>query len=207
MNIAPLSIVLAFCAFASTAFADDLPLTLGSTAGTSAVRDDDKDEKTSEFSIGPVAGFIKIRDADEGTWFGGVQARYRFAKILAIEGSITFHQDEFADGDVVVTQYPVQVTALLFPFPHSSIQPYGLIGAGWYYTRVDVDTPLFEGDDTDNLFGVHLGAGLQVELGPHVAIFADFRWIFMDEPATDNGDLDEEEFDSGQVTLGASFRF
>ena len=168
---------------------------------------DREDGETNEFSLGPVAGYIKIRDADRGTWFGGVQARYRFLKFLAVEGSITFHQDRFQDGDVIVTQYPVQVSGLIFPLRPSAFEPYGLIGAGWYYTRVEIDTPLFEDDDTDHLFGVHVGAGAQLELSPRFAVFADFRWIFLDEPSTDNSNLREEEFDSGQVTLGGSFRF
>lgn len=160
------------------------------------------------FSIGPVAGYLKARDADRGTWFGGVNARFRFARILALEGSITAHTNSYQDGDIDVIQYPVQVSAILFPLPDSPIEPYGLVGAGWYYTRVEFDGALDGLDDeTDRAFGWHVGAGLQVELGRRFAIFADFRWVFMDEPGIDNGDLEDEEFDFGQVTLGASFSF
>lgn len=177
-----------------------------------AADDDDKDKdrkgQKDGFSIGPVAGYIKTRDADDGTWFGGGQMRFRFARILAIEGSITFHKDSFQDGDIDVIQYPVQVSALLFPIPDSPVEPYGVFGAGWYYTRVEFEGPLSGLDDeTDRAFGFHAGAGLQVELGPRFALFADFRWVFMDEPGIDNGNLDEEEFDFGQVTLGGSISF
>jgi opacity protein-like surface antigen len=207
MKVGIIAVVFSLCALASNAFTDDLPVSLGDATSLQDGPGDRKDGAGEGFTIGPVAGFIKTRDADDGTWFGGVQARYRFAGILAVEGSITFHRDEFQDGDVVVTQYPVQVSALIFPLPSGAFEPYGVIGAGWYYTRVDIDTPLVQDDDTENLFGVHLGAGAQLHLTPRVSIFADFRWIFMDEPATDNSDLDEEEFDAGQVTLGASLRF
>ena len=213
MNVGIISIVFSLCALGSGAFADDLPLSLGDASGDWASTSpqegarDRADVGSDGFTLGPVAGYIKTRDADGGTWFGGVQARYRFGGILAVEGSITFHRDEFQDGDVVVTQYPVQVSALIFPLPFGAFEPYGVIGAGWYYTRVDIDTALVQDDDTENLFGVHLGAGAQLHVAPRFSIFADFRWIFMDEPATDNSDLDEEEFDAGQVTLGGSFRF
>lgn len=160
-----------------------------------------------EFSLGPAAGYLRVRDADRGTWFGGVQARVRFLRYLGVEGSITVHQDEFADGDVEVTTYPVQVTALLFPFPDSPVEPYGLFGAGWYYTRFDFDDALGGGDETDRTFGFHAGAGLQVELSPRVHLFGDFRWIFMDEPGVDNGNIEDEEFDTWQVALGLGLRF
>ena len=206
------------------AFAQEepLPLSLAADPGEEIARDvpdlpgmalaepqekDREEEKKNEFSLGPVAGYLRVRDADRGSWFGGVQARYRFLKFLGVEGSFTFRRDRFEDGDIVVTQYPVQVTGLVFPFPRSAIEPYGLVGVGWYYTRVDFDDSLGGGDETDRLFGVHLGAGLQVELGPGFALFSDFRWIFLDEPSTDNSQLEEEEFDSWQVTLGGSFRF
>lgn len=166
-------------------------------------------KSSSVFSIGPAAGYLRVRGADRGTWFGGVQARLRLAEILALEGSITFHQDEFEGGDVEVTQYPVQVTALLYPFPLSPLKPYGLIGAGWYYTRFDYEgvQAVLNDDETDRLFGLHVGAGAELELGPAVALQADFRWIFLDEPSVDNSDIEEEEFDYWQVSLGLGLKF
>jgi opacity protein-like surface antigen len=186
----------------------ELPrMALSEPEGQEEAAKDREDQKKNEFSLGPVAGYLRVRDADRGSWFGGVQARYRFLKFLGVEGSFTFRRDRFEDGDIVVTQYPVQVTGLVFPFPRSPIEPYGLVGVGWYYTRVDFDDSLGGGDETDRLFGVHLGAGVQVELTPGFALFGDFRWIFLDEPSTDNSQLEEEEFDSWQVMLGGSFRF
>ncbi len=188
-----------------------LPRTLGASWFEPAPQDDDKRRRRgdqAEFSFGPVAGYIKARDADRGTWFGGVQARFRFARIFAVEGSITFHQDEFFDGDVEVTTYPVQVTGLILPFPDSPVEPYGLAGAGWYYQRFEFDGPGgLDEEETDRSFGVHVGAGVLAELGRNFSVFGDFRWIFMDEPGVDNGNIEDEEFDSWQVTLGGSFRF
>ena len=122
--------MLSLGAFGSDAFADEL--SLGDAAGAwpaevalpelclTSLRDasgERKDGAGDGFTLGPAAGFIKIRDADDGTWFGGILGRYRFAGILAVEGSITFYRDEFQDGDVVVTQYSVQVSAFIFPLP------------------------------------------------------------------------------------------
>ena len=187
--------------------AETLPVTLG--GGVFADQEPAKAQSdAASFTIGPVAGYLKAKDADRGTWFGGVQARLRFARVLAIEGSISAHTDSFQDGDIDVIQYPVQVSALLFPIPDSPIEPYGVFGAGWYYTRYEFDGALSGLDDeTDREFAFHAGVGLQIELSPRFAVFADFRWVFLDEPGVDNGNLEEEEFDFGMVTIGGSFGF
>lgn len=174
--------------------------------------DDDKDDDRRpsdrvEFSIGPMGGFLKAREADRGTWFAGVQARLRFLRILAVEGAISFHQNEYADGDVVVTQYPVQVSVLLLPFPHGAFDPYVLAGGGWYYSRIDYDDSIGGGDDTDRMFGGHVGAGTNIRLSKHISLFGDFRWVFLDEPGVDNSNLRNEKFDYWHVTFGLSFGF
>ena len=106
-----------------------------------------------------------------------------------------------------MTTYPVQVTALIYPLPSLPVRPYGLVGAGWYYTRVDFDDSIGGGDDTDSQFAVHVGAGGEIPLSPHFTIFADFRWIFLDEPGVDNSNIAKEEFDTWMVTIGGLFRF
>lgn len=160
----------------------------------------------AEFTIGPMGGYLKARDADNGTWFGGVQARFRFLRILAVEGSISFHQNDFNDGDITVTQYPVQLTALILPFANSPIDPYVLAGVGWYYTRVDFDDNIGGGHDTDNIFGFHAGAGLNIWLKPGFSIFGDFRWVFLDRPGVDDSNLSDQEYDYWQITFGLNFR-
>ena len=201
--------------------ADDEPFTLSSELRPedglelpASLRDavaepDDKDpqDRHPGFSIGPMGGYLKTRDADRGTWFGGVQARVRFLRVLAVEASISFHQNRYFDGDVVVTQYPVQLSALLLPLPHGPLDPYVLAGGGWYYSRVDYDDSIGGGDETDRSFAVHVGAGANVWLSPRLSLFADFRWVFLDEPGVDNSNLRDEEFDYGQVTFGLNFGF
>lgn len=171
----------------------------------------DEEDLREPFSIEPVAGYMRARDADGGTWFGGIQARFRMGDYLGLEGSITFHQDRFSDGDLKVTQYPVQVSALIYPlgaeegFP---LQPYLLGGVGWYYTRFDYSGQFQSFDDeTDSIFGVHAGGGSELHLSDRVSLFADFRWIFMDEPGVDNSQIENEEFDSWQATAGLGISF
>jgi opacity protein-like surface antigen len=163
----------------------------------------DRDRFGPEFGIR--AGYIKPRDADEGTWFGGVQLRIPLATSLAIEGSIEFHSSDFDDGDVEVVQYPVQLTLLFYLFPDSPFCPYLLGGFGWYYTRVSFDDEFGNSeDDTDNFFGGHLGVGVRFGIGKSLVLNVDVRYIFA-EPNEE--ELEEEDFDSIQLVLALSFPF
>lgn len=161
----------------------------------------------AEFTIGPMAGLLKARGADRGTWFGGVDARLRFLRILAVEGSISFHQNRYSDGDVVVTQYPVHVSALLLPFPEGPLDPYVLAGVGWYYNRIDYANSIGGGYDMDSPFGFHVGAGTNLWLARHLSLFGDFRWVFLDRPGINNSNIRDQDFDYWQVTFEVNFGF
>jgi hypothetical protein len=201
------AMALAMCS-ATAAFADEggpdpeLPRSLGEPYSAQA-----PDQPLGRFSLGGMAGYVRVRDADQGTWHAGVVARYQLIPMLAVEGSISFHTDDFADGDVQITTYPVQVTALFYPVPLLPIRPYALAGAGWYYTRFDYDPSLGMKDETDRQFAVHVGAGGEISLAPNFIVFADFRWLFLDEPGVDNSNIEDEEFDTWMVTIGGLFRF
>ena len=151
------------------------------------------------------AGYIKPRDADDGTWFGGVQVRVPLSPLFAVEGSIEFHTSEFADGEIEVVQYPVQVTLLVFLMPEAPVCPYLLGGLGWYYTTTDFSGSLGAIDgNTDSMFGAHLGFGARIGLGGAATASADLRYIFL-EPNDDA--LDDEDFDTIQLVLSLSFPF
>ena len=157
------------------------------------------------FVLGPMAGYLRARGSDHGAWFGGVMARAYIFPALAAEGSISVHQDRFDNGDVRITQWPVQVTGLLFPFANLPVDPYVLAGAGWYYTRVHTRGSLASfKDETDKSFGAHAGAGLELRPEGPIVLFADVRYIFI-RPTTDA--VERADFSYWQVTLGVGFSF
>jgi len=162
------------------------------------------EEHPASFSIGAAAGYLSVRGADRGTWFGGVQARLHFARMFAAEAAITFHSNHYENGDVVVTQYPLQLTAFLYIIPEGPIRPYILGGVGWYYTRVDYrdSFAIVNEDRTDHIFGVHLGAGAELMLGSRVSLDMDVRYIFLN--AT-NDKVIRGDFNYWQVTFGVNF--
>jgi opacity protein-like surface antigen len=164
------------------------------------------EEEPESFSMGPEGGYLRARDADRGTWFAGVKARLHVLRFLAAEASITFHQNRYAHDDIVVTQYPVQLTAFLYILPVGPIRPYVLGGVGWYYTRTDYRGSLsFIENSTSHFFGVHLGAGAEIMLGTHASIDADARYIFVN--ATTQQVLDDRNFNYWQITFGLNFYF
>jgi len=157
----------------------------------------------SGFSLGASAGYLRVKDSDHGTWFGGIQARLRFGA-LAAEASIQAHQTKHEGGDVVVTQYPVQLTAFLY-FLNGPIRPYILGGVGWYYTRIDYKGALSGiPNDTQNIFGEHLGAGAEFFLSPKISINGDVRYIFLN-PTT--AQVIGQDFNYWQITAGINFLF
>jgi opacity protein-like surface antigen len=159
------------------------------------------------WTIGPRAGYVKPFDADEGTWFGGAQVRIYIGEHFALEGSIEFHRNEYSDGALAVTTFPVQVTGLLYPFKEAELKPYALGGIGWYYTTTDIDPPLVPASEsqTDVLFGFHLGAGAELPLDEGMSLNADLRYIILSDPDF-GGPANDDEFDSWQFTVGLNFK-
>lgn len=150
-------------------------------------------------------GFLRVRDADEGTLTGGLQARFPLGDMFAIEGSIEVHSSEFEDGDIEIIQWPVQATLIWFILPKAKITPYALGGLGWYYTTSDFSGSLSSvSGDTESMFGAHLGLGARLQLGDKMSLNGDLRYIFL-EPNDDA--LEDEEFDTVQFTVSLGMNF
>ncbi len=157
------------------------------------------------FSIGPEVGYMKAKGADRGTWLVGGQARFHFTPVLAAEAAMTYHDNRFQGGDVHVQQYPVQLSALLYPLPNAQFSPYLVGGGGWYYSRIRYGGSLSGlSNQTDHQFGWHAGAGLEVKLGTSASINADLRYIFLD---SNEASIDSGDFNFWQATVGLNFLF
>jgi opacity protein-like surface antigen len=164
-----------------------------------------KNSSGVQFSIGAAGGYLKAHGADRGTWLAGVQARLHFLQFFAAEASVTFHQDRYQSGDVHVTQYPIQVSGLIYPIPNGVVSPYIVGGVGWYYSRITYSGGLSGfSDQREHTFGTHGGIGLDVRLGTSVTLDADLRYIFLDPSGTQLADGD---FNYWQATVGVNFNF
>jgi Outer membrane protein beta-barrel domain len=158
-----------------------------------------------QFSIGPVGGYLHAHGADRGTWLAGGQARLHFLQYFAAEASITFHENRYEHGAIHVTQYPVQLSGMLYPIPGAQFSPYLVGGGGWYYSRITYSGILAGiSNQTEHTFGAHGGVGLDVRLGSSMSIDADLRYIFLDPSSSQ---VKSGDFNYWQATFGLNFLF
>jgi len=95
------------------------------------------------FGIGPRAGYYKSKDADEGAWYGGVQARFRLGEVIGLEVAADYRAEETFEidtptfeGEIRQHSYPVTASLLVFLpiIPHFA--PY-IVGGGRHLLHQD----------------------------------------------------------------------
>jgi opacity protein-like surface antigen len=153
------------------------------TTTQTTVRTGDNGSET-HFRIGPQVGYFRTRGADDGKFMVGGAARLKLSQALGVEGSINYRQEEFHNGLITATSWPVMVTGLIYFVP----VVYGAIGAGWYNTKLEVNTSqIVQGgptvsSDTQQRFGWHFGGGVELPLDQEQrsAFVADIRYVFLD---------------------------
>ena len=155
--------------------------------------------------IGPVLGYQKAQDAEEGSLLGGGAVRMKLNKSFGVEGAILYRSEEYADGNVKVTNYPVMVTGLIYPLPIV----YGAIGAGWYNTKIEYNydgVGLFEPkDETSQEFGWHFGGGVELPVGNNIKLTGDIRYVFIDYDFDQTPTSDEIDNDFFVIDVGLLF--
>jgi len=115
-------------------------------------------------------------DADSVLFIGG-HIRLSSQR-FGIEVSMDRHTEEFDLLNEKVTETPIQAS-LLMRLARGSFAPYLLGGPGWYKRKVEViEGPELSVSSTE--FGWHAGGGIEVFLGRHFGIDADYRYTFLD---------------------------
>ena len=140
----------------------------------------------------------------KGSWKGGVQARMQLPLFFALEASVDYRRDSF--GATTARDYPVQVSALMYPLPKIIwVQPFLLAGGGWYHTTVDGPAG-FTG--TQNRFGPHVGAGAEFTLSSHWFLDATYRFVWLSDLHTVNAQGAAQDVrDRGHmITAGINYR-
>ncbi len=133
--------------------------------------------------LGPQLGWQKAADADNSKFMIGGAFRLKLSQAFGMEASVNYRQEQYNNGAVTVTSWPVMVTGLLYPIPVL----YGAIGVGWYNTSFEYSpTILLLGDrnETEQKFGWHFGAGVEIPLSgsvesPNSILTADLRYVFL----------------------------
>jgi len=154
-------------------------------------------------------GVLDEEDADNATWYLGFQLRQWFTPAIAGEFSVDWHQSDFEDDGIKVNQFPIQLSAMLFPFPRMRLRPYGLIGVGWYVSQINIrsgNTAIVT-DETETTFGFHAGGGLEFHINPQYSLSLDLRYIAVDEGVFDDSGLAGQDLDYWQAAVGINFKF
>jgi opacity protein-like surface antigen len=182
------------------------------TAQTTRTADVDRAPIKNTFGIGPRLGYYKASDADEGSYYGGIQARLRLGAIIGIEAAVDYGSgQEYGVGEYTVKTSFIPVTAsiMLFVPITESLRPYGFAGLGAYYTLFTFsDAALdlgFEDDSNFNL-GYHLGFGAELPLSSNIALTADYRYLFLN-PSENEESINDADFNGNIFTAGLMFYF
>jgi len=133
---------------------------------------------------GPESPALDDSDSSRTRLWGGY-ARVHVLGSLGFEVAMDYQSLTNESETARVRNTPIQVSALLLPIK-KSFAPYVLAGLGLYRHKIealDGGRTVATANATD--FGYHAGGGLQLKFGRHAAIFADYRYVWVDADGLD----------------------
>lgn len=107
-------------------------------------------------------GSISTRSLRQGEWGGGIGINYFFTRYVGIASDTHWMDWEGSFIDNVTASLVVRA-----PLDNIRLAPYAFGGAG----------RIFEGRDS---WSAHAGGGLEFRLNPHLGLFADGRYTWVD---------------------------
>jgi opacity protein-like surface antigen len=151
-------------------------------------------------NVGAHAGYSKIKDAESGAVLVGGHGELRLVKWFGVQGAVDYRHVQSFDintpngqGELSVRQVPITVTGRVY-VPMSKVAPFAAAGAGWYHLIYDYSNnveAMGAEDRSTNTFGWHVGAGLEVQVAPRLALYGEGRAVFLDP----DRELDSSVFD------------
>jgi len=133
---------------------------------------------------GPESPALDSGDSSRTRFAGGL-IRLHATGSLAIEASMDYQSSTNAAETASIRNMPIQISGMLIPVK-KTFAPYALAGIGWYKHRVEaLDSGKAVASVYSTDFGYHTGLGAQVKLGNHAAIFADYRYVWVDSKGID----------------------
>lgn len=153
--------------------------------------------------IVPSLGLSKpVEGGGDSKLYMGLALRESIAQILKGELGVAYRGESRFDDQLRVRSWPVTASLYLTPVPTL----YGGAGVGWYHTTFDyrTETPLLQ-DETKQLFGVHVGGGMQVPLAA-AALDLNGRYVMLRDQESR---LVPEDFDPDfwTLSLGLAIKF
>jgi opacity protein-like surface antigen len=156
---------------------------------------------------GAHAGVVTGRDVDGARATGGVHWRPRLTGALGLELSAGYERQAWVSGNrrVDADHVPVEGSLLFFFLYTRRVQPYTLAGIGYHW--VNPHGAGFSGGTayaSQNLFGLHAGAGVDVRAGENLSVWLDGRWALLDVDAVKDLGL---KSDTIRVVAGVNLAF
>jgi outer membrane protein with beta-barrel domain len=150
--------------------------------------------RTDAAELIPSVGLTRSVDGDDAKSQIGIALRSAMLPpVLHSEIAVGYRREEFFGGDLETKMWPVTVSALVSPLPTLHADA----GAGWYNTTYNYKDPLLK-DETKQKFGVHMGGGLKMPLGPVAGIDLTGRYVWMQKQESK---LVPQKFDPNFWTL------
>lgn len=165
------------------------------------------------FGVGGFVGYSRARDADDGTYHVGGDLSLRPLEFLGARLEIGYREDEFDVGgegfqEAEVESIPILLSAQIFPFGErlKPFSPFLIGGGGWFVTRTREEFRSGEGTvrftRTRAEQAWHIGGGLDWNVGDHLTLTGDLRWVFLD---VDFREVPEADADGIWATAGLKF--
>jgi opacity protein-like surface antigen len=125
----------------------------------------------------PAVGLSKpVNGDDNGQFFGSLAFRSQFlVPMLQSEIGVGYRQENRFNDQLKIKQWPVTASLYFKPVPVL----YAGGGVGWYNTTFDYKDNTLVQDETRQDFGVHLGGGFQVPIGPSAAMDLSGRYVML----------------------------
>jgi opacity protein-like surface antigen len=153
-------------------------------------------------SIGPHVGWYKSADADDGSLMWGGAIKMKLTNAFGAEGSVDYRVDDYRNESIIVRSWPVMLTGLIYPVENI----YGAVGIGWYNSEIDFEKELdFVPSKSEQEFGWHFGAGIEIPLNEALLLNGDFRYTFLDYNFEQVPGSDEINSDIFAITAGLLF--
>lgn len=153
--------------------------------------------------IVPAVGMTKsVNGDDNANVFGSLSFRSQLLPMIKSEIGVAYRQEERFNDQLKIKQWPVTASLYFNPVPVL----YAGGGVGWYNTTFDYKDNTLVQDETKQEFGVHLGGGFQVPIGPVAAMDLNGRYVMMRDQ---ENKLIPEKFnpDFWTTSLGLAFKF
>ena len=149
----------------------------------------------------PWLGISRTVDGDgEATPSGGLALRGDLLPLLRAEVDAGYGSESILEDQLKLHRWPITGSLYFTPIP----QLYAGAGLGWYHTTYSYSDALPFEDETEQEFGIHVGGGLRVPVGPSLAVDLGGRYVMMQEQESP---LIPEKFDPSfwMTRLGLSF--